>query len=586
MAMRPLQATKIRQRNQSNKSSASDPISSETTASTNGNGLFNADEHAQSPDSPTTKTFHSSISTADPFQTPLENLEKMIGDHSSQQETAMLQIKETELEAANEEESEKLREIEILQMSQDGLYQQMETLKKKLAEVTAVKVTDQGVRASPIVNTKKNLAEATAAKISNQGVRTTPKNNTTPNSHFGSSSKVHGNHPRKTIKRWKHSIKVFLLSFFALMWFSFTLLTSINLPTLETNLQESSTSQDATLVSSFDKKMKTLKEQLRRLEEKQAKNLAGRDGQTVLCCVARDEEPYIDEWVDYHLGIGIGKIVMYDNSEVNELKHWGQGKGGALEVVHYPGKMKQQFSYRDCANKALEGIHGEKTWVGFWDIDEFLVLKKHKNVDDFVGEYLTSGALGINWRIFGPSGLSLYQPLPVTKRFVCRQNRTHATVKSIARLKDMNMEMAPHVHFPYLNQGALHDTNGKSFEGPSNEDGPTDIAVMHHFRTKSVQEFLRKTIRGRADIDDGTKFQKPEYERRVKNANDIFKKVLESDGKQKMALGTCHNLTRDDSAWSAMKKVVPKYALYDALTGGDHSALPFDLENILLDLEF
>lgn len=331
--------------------------------------------------------------------------------------------------------------------------------------------------------------------------------------------------------------------------------------------------------------MKILKEQLRRLEGEKAKKLAGRDSRTVLCCVAREEEPYIDEWVDYHLGLGFGKIIVYDNSEGNELRKWGQNRGKSIQVVHFPGINKQQVSYWDCAQKANEGKYGQTEWVGFWDIDEFLVLKKHNDVEDFVGEFLTTGALGINWYLFGPSGRISYEPLPVTKRFACRQDKANFRIKSIVRLKDMNMKIAPHVHFPYLNEGTLHDTNGRIFEGPFNEDGPIDTAVIHHYRTKSIKEFLQKTIRGRADADDESGVKKIIYKGRVKNATDIFEKVL-AHGGEKMDTETCHDMTYDASAWSAMKKLVPKYALYDALASGTQSMLPDKLENALLDIDF
>ena len=89
-----------------------------------------------------------------------------------------------------------------------------------------------------------------------------------------------------------------------------------------------------------------------------------------------------------------------------------------------------------------------------------------------------------------------------------------------------------------------------------------------------------------ADADDNSNHLKPLYRGRVENARGIFEKVLASDGDQVVVTDPCYNLTRDDSAWSAMKKVAPKYTLYDALPNEEQPPLPFDLENILLDLEF
>ena len=206
-------------------------------------------------------------------------------------------------------------------------------------------------------------------------------------------------------------------------------------------------------------------------------------GRAVVCCIAMDEEPYIDEFVDYHLGLGFGKIIIYDNTNAFQLKQWGQRRGDGVELIHFPGINKQSDAYWNCAKNTLEGKHGDdKLWAAFWDVDEFLVLKKHDNVDDFLDEHLSSGALGVNWLLFGPSGQTVYKPLPVTKRFVYRENETNLHIKSIVRLSDMNLTEAPHVHYPTLPMlnGDQHDTNGKVFKGAFSEYISLKICLMSY----------------------------------------------------------------------------------------------------------
>ena len=77
-------------------------------------------------------------------------------------------------------------------------------------------------------------------------------------------------------------------------------------------------------------------------------------------------------------------------------------------------------------------------------------------------------------------------------------------VKSIVRLSDMNLTEAPHVHYPTLPMlnGNQHDTNGNIFRGAFNPSGPTNVAVLHHYMTKSFEEYKDKRVRGRADLPD------------------------------------------------------------------------------------
>ena len=193
------------------------------------------------------------------------------------------------------------------------------------------------------------------------------------------------------------------------------------------------------------------------------------EGLAVLCCIAVNEGPYISEFVDYHLGLGFGKIVVYDNSNSYELEEWGRARSynGRVETIHFPGPVQQGNAYLDCAQKALSGTFGVKKWAAFFDVDEFLVLKLHENVEALLKEHLTEGFLSINWFKFSSCGKLFCEPLPVTKRFLYHDPETNKQhVKTIVRLEDMDMTKPPHPHFPYLRDGDLthqHDTDNKIY---------------------------------------------------------------------------------------------------------------------------
>jgi len=282
------------------------------------------------------------------------------------------------------------------------------------------------------------------------------------------------------------------------------------------------------------------------LSKKPGKNKVG------LCCIAKDEEPYIDEWVDYHLALGFNKIIVYDNADLGELLQWGEEKGPLVEVVPFAGVAKQKEAYLDCATKLIS--QHEFKWAAFFDVDEFLILNQHNHIGAFLEKYLKEGALGINWRVFGTGGRSVYSPAPVTKRFQFRfEDGYHPNrhVKSIANLRDINLNATVPIrcHYPELNAGkSQFDTNGHTFVGSYN-DGPIDVAVIHHHQRKSAKEFLKKRMRGRATIsreqgkvDKLITLARKEFTTRQKNGT-IF----------------------DDSGWKAMKKLVPRYAIYDQL---------------------
>ena len=286
------------------------------------------------------------------------------------------------------------------------------------------------------------------------------------------------------------------------------------------------------------------------------------EGLAVLCCIAVNEGPYISEFVDYHLGLGFGKIVVYDNSNSFELEEWGRARSynGRVETIHFPGLVQQGNAYLDCAQKALSGTFGVKKWAAFFDVDEFLVLKRHENVEALLEEHLMDGSLSINWFKFPSSGKLFCEPSPVTKRFLYHEPETNRHVKTIVRLEDMDMTKPPHPHFPYLRDGDLtyqHDTNNKILTSALNVNGPTDVAVIHHYHTKSFGEYVMKRHRGRSDS-----ILKKNYTDFLDESIRLFEEAMRKNGTDNHT-DDLAGLIFDDSAWTMLKKVSPKYASYE-----------------------
>ena len=41
-----------------------------------------------------------------------------------------------------------------------------------------------------------------------------------------------------------------------------------------------------------------------------------------ICLLAKDEDSYLDEWITYHIGIGIDHIFIYDNGSKNPISEF------------------------------------------------------------------------------------------------------------------------------------------------------------------------------------------------------------------------------------------------------------------------
>ena len=221
-----------------------------------------------------------------------------------------------------------------------------------------------------------------------------------------------------------------------------------------------------------------------------------------LVCIAKNEDNYIQEWVNYNKKLGFDDIFIYQNNwrcsidEPNVIK------------IEYDGVNRQI----PCYNEFINNYKEDYDWVAFFDVDEFLVLKKHKNIKEFIFDYKDHNGIGINWVLFGNNGLSeINDEYSVVKRFTKCQSKPDEHIKTILNLKSPNFM---NVHAP---NREIVDTNHRKFSGPFNYEGLIDVAQINHYFCKTKEEFEFKCNRGRADISVGRNLN--EFERH--NFNEI-----------------------------------------------------------------
>lgn len=231
---------------------------------------------------------------------------------------------------------------------------------------------------------------------------------------------------------------------------------------------------------------------------------------TVLCVCMRNEDLYAEEWINYHLLLGFNKIHIFDNNHIESqlLRNISNIYRDKIIVERTTRDGTQLLSYRRC----LRAHNKTNTWGAFFDADEFLVLKKHFSINDFVKSfYMNSsiGAISFNWIMFGSNGHKDYSPEPVLERFTQRGTCLNHHVKTMSHIPDV---MSQGHHNSELFNGKIQvDPHGNqicqpvevgqscSFS-PFNFYGTEDVAVLHHYCTKSYAEHTSKRLRGRAAV--------------------------------------------------------------------------------------
>ena len=221
---------------------------------------------------------------------------------------------------------------------------------------------------------------------------------------------------------------------------------------------------------------------------------------TALVCIAKDEDNYIDEWIKYHTKLGFDFVYVYQNcwrykgdkTQFNNV-HWIEFDGDAKQLEAYHNFLKHQSYQYD--------------WAAFFDVDEYLCLKKHPDVKTFLAEYADYCAVGVNWRMFGNSGQArVYnENYSLLKRFIMAeyvQNQHIKTILNTAKTKDMVLEFCdPHsINESLHNDFTINTKKSGYIHGPFNTLFDETVQLNHYY-SKTLDEYLlNKKVRGRCDL--------------------------------------------------------------------------------------
>ena len=221
----------------------------------------------------------------------------------------------------------------------------------------------------------------------------------------------------------------------------------------------------------------------------------------VIVCIAKKEQDYIEEFIKYHLPLGFKYIYLYDNEDTPTYNNFFTNNDN-IKVIHLPfnnyDKPVQYVALDNFVENYL--FSTEITHVAHLDIDEFIVLKKHENICDFISEYIIEDCqgIGINWRHFGSSGHTEKTNEPVTSRFTMCEEKGNMHIKTL--FKKDNFLKFNTCHDVILKEGHIKSTNNTIIEGPFNFNIDLDIIQLNHYKCKTLPEFRYIRTRQRADV--------------------------------------------------------------------------------------
>lgn len=244
------------------------------------------------------------------------------------------------------------------------------------------------------------------------------------------------------------------------------------------------------------------------------KHYEDKDKYMVVTC-AKNETPYIREWVQHYLDLDFDKIIICDNNDFDDnslseviADYIAQG---FVEVFDCRG-----FKFFQSHIMSMFCKEGHYKWCGFFDCDEFLEINTFKSIKKYL-ENKTEECIAFNWVMFDSNGEMTYKDLPLQERFkqpyYPLTNMENSFVKGImcgGHFRYADIENCGGHLFRCKNKNKITYNFGGYYPIQLDNDNLQSMLPLRykegyikHYYTKSFEEWSKKAQRGWPDKDGG-----------------------------------------------------------------------------------
>lgn len=249
-----------------------------------------------------------------------------------------------------------------------------------------------------------------------------------------------------------------------------------------------------------------------------------------VCCIGRQENRYINEFIDYYISIGVDKIFIYDNNYDGEEYFEDVIPKSILnkkvEIIDYRNQSFVQLKcYQDCYDKH----NSEYDWMLFVDCDEYFYMNGFNNIKNFLSQdkFNKFDMIHVNIMNYGDDNQITYENKLLRERFVnpilplnWKKNYQFSENNHISSLVRGRLNDVKWIATPHTPHGNLRCCDASGLKCDSHSPFlEFDFTYAHfkHYTTKTIEEWLDiKTKRG---FPDGNK----DYFKKINIIDDFFK---------------------------------------------------------------
>ena len=134
----------------------------------------------------------------------------------------------------------------------------------------------------------------------------------------------------------------------------------------------------------------------------QVNTSSGKPNYISICTIFKDESPFMKEWLEFHLLMGVNHFYMYNNNSTDDYMSVLQPyiDKGIVTLTEWPDVPGQLSAYKHFYST----FRHESQWVSFLDLDEFICPREAKDIPTWLEDYKQYPLIMLYWRMFGTSG--------------------------------------------------------------------------------------------------------------------------------------------------------------------------------------
>ena len=227
-----------------------------------------------------------------------------------------------------------------------------------------------------------------------------------------------------------------------------------------------------------------------------------------LCTLGKNENKYIKEFVEYYYNYGVDKIYLYDNNDINGERFdeviIEYINNEFVEVIDWRG-FKGKSTYYGIMNSCYQTYNNIYDWMIFYELDEFLYLKNHKNIKSYLisNRFNKCESIQLNWVHMSDNNQIYYENKTLEERFPEKGKNVDKSkynkicyIKTIIRGHLKNISITNN-HFLSEKVKACDGIGRKSrIQFILSLEPDYEYNYIKHYYGKTVQEFIEKINRG------------------------------------------------------------------------------------------